>query len=161
MQSAHDHHRTHHDHDRTSDDHDRGDDNHHDRGADHHHHRGADHHHTEAPTTTTEAPTTTTTTVALVPTITLSYLPSSDPDFCQVVIDLTDFAPGQTFVVTLFHTSSFGVNPASPWIFPNVMTDATGAAELVPFTYYQGFPENASLSAESNGLSTGFVNISC
>ena len=98
--------------------------------------------------------------MVLQPTVTVSYLPSGNPQFCQLVVNLTGFVPG-TYTVTVFHTSSFGVNPASPWTFPGVTTDATGAAQVMPFTYYQGFPENAELRAEANGVSSPFVNVSC
>ena len=90
---------------------------------------------TEEPTTTTEEPTTTTEVPA--PAVAVSYLPSGDPDFCQVVITITGFEPDQTYEVTLLHTSSFGTNPASPWMFSDVQTDASGtrradAVHLLP-----------------------------
>jgi hypothetical protein len=77
-----------------------------------------------------------------------------------VVINLTDFAPSSAFDVTLVHTSAIGTHPDSPWTFP-VMTNAAGEAQLVPFSYYQGVPEDASFSASSNGVNSAVVNVSC
>jgi hypothetical protein len=99
--------------------------------------------------------------LALVATVTVSYAPTADPLFCSVVINLTGFAPSQTYDVTLNHTSAFGTNPASPWTFSGVSTDAAGAAQVVAFSYYQGLPENASFSASANGISSEVVNVSC
>jgi hypothetical protein len=115
---------------------------------------------TEATTTTTEATTTTSTTVLLEPAVAVSYTPSSNSLFCNVVVDLANFAPSQTFEVTLVQNGNYGVHPDSPWTF-DVTTDVTGAAQLVPFTYYQGDDENAVFNATADGINSGDVNVNC
>ncbi len=127
-----------------------------DRGADDDHEHDDDHvydvdHHVDHSTST----------VALQPTVTVSYTPTVDPLFCSVVIDLTDFGASQSYDVTLVHSSPTLTNPASPWTFSNVPTDAAGTAHFVAFSYFQGLPEDASFTASANGISSDTVNVSC
>ena len=121
---------------------------------DHHDHGGADDEHIDVDYFDLDA-------VALRPTVTVSYTPTFDPGFCSVVIDLTNFGASQSYDVTLVHSSPAFPNPASPWTFGGVPTDAAGAAHFVAFSYYQGLPEDASFTASANGVNSDTINVSC
>jgi hypothetical protein len=116
---------------------------------------------TSTGTSTSTSTSTTATTVALQPTVTVSYTPTSDAEFCSVVIGLTHFGSSQSYDVTLVHSSPYLTNTDSPWTFSNVPTDAAGAAHFVAFIFFQGLPEDASFTASANGISSDTVNVSC
>jgi hypothetical protein len=95
--------------------------------------------------------------VSLAPSVTVSYAPTSDTNYCLVIVGLADLAPSTTYsgVVTI---RSFG-SVFSPYP-SDITTDTNGNASTAVFSYLQGYYDN-SADADYAGLSSGYSLISC
>ena len=97
--------------------------------------------------------------MAVQPTVTVSYPPTGDPDFCSVVVNLTAFAPQQTFLVTLVPFVRV-TNADITLDLLEVITDANGAAELDPFSFFQVIPNHRS-PRRPTACSPALSNVVC
>jgi len=85
----------------------------------------------------------------------VSYQPTGDPNYCSVVVNVTGFAPQQTFPVVL--TGRQGAL-SQTWQ-SQVMTDANGAGGVTPFSFIQVIP--TTFEATVDGVFSGAVPVSC
>ena len=116
---------------------------------------------TSTSTTSTTTSTSTTTTTAPARAVGVSYRPTGTPPFCSVVVQIANFAPNQSVTVVLTLVPDVGGDSNSPWTFPGVVTDATGSAEFVPFSYSSNpFFGNAFI-ATVDGVSSARTYVTC
>ena len=105
--------------------------------------------------TATATDTPTQTEVPFVGTISISFSPSSDPNFCAVTFQFNNFAPSTAYTFTATTFENGGYFPYGPFSFT---TDGSGNATNTPFTYYNNA---VSIFATSNGVTSATVPITC
>ncbi|OJY54318.1 MAG: hypothetical protein BGP03_04200 [Pseudonocardia sp. 73-21] len=86
--------------------------------------------------------------------VNISFTPTFDPNYCNVIVVLENFAPSTTYpaqLVVLDNGNSFNFTRS-------VMTDGTGSAATKVFSY---FNQNTSVTATVDGLSSSSTPIAC
>ena len=92
------------------------------------------------------------------PVVTVSYLPTSDPNFCLVVVTLDGFAPDTAYTVALTYRSP--LFPEQFWSYP-LTTASDGSASVTPFSFTSSPTEAAEFEGVVGAVNSGFVPVSC
>ena len=85
--------------------------------------------------------------VAIAPSVSVAVTPTSDPNYCNVIVTLSRFAPNTTY------PSTFTINRMGPYPGPNLTTDANGNLTTDVFSFNFSFDQNNSIIYTVNGVS--------
>jgi hypothetical protein len=89
--------------------------------------------------------------------LSISYTPTGDPNFCNVTVHLSHFTPNTQYTVDMY---SFGL--ANPMEFDGsfpVTTDGSGAGSITPFSFLQNGVNK--MEAFVGTVSSGFQLVTC
>lgn len=93
--------------------------------------------------------------VAIAPSVSVAVTPTSDPNYCNVIVTLSRFAPNTTY------PSTFTINRMGPYPGPNLTTDANGNLTTDVFSFNFSFDQNNSIIYTVNGVSSPETLITC
>ena len=92
------------------------------------------------------------------PTVSISYSPSSSPNFCNVTVNLSHFTPNTQYQVFALGTDGGVRSPIGP--FP-VTTDSSGAGSFLLFSFVKRSDHSSSVTAIVGGVSAGPKPVVC
>jgi len=95
--------------------------------------------------------------VLIPPTVTVTFSPTGDPNFCLITANLSHFAADTQYQVNFllhdFTTQAFGPFP--------VTTDSSGAASITPFSWIQRPNGQSWADASVGSVSSGQQTVHC
>jgi hypothetical protein len=98
--------------------------------------------------------------VAIPASVTVSFTPTGDPDFCNVIVNLSHFTPNTQYSVSV-SVQDGGIFPFGPFA---VTTDSSGAGSVGIFSYVKDSSSasgEALVDASVGSVSSGFQPVAC
>jgi hypothetical protein len=90
------------------------------------------------------------------PSITMSFTPTSDPDFCNITANLSHFDPNTQYSITFTGHQGAAQQTFGPF---TVSTDSTGAGSITPFSFIQVIP--TTFEANVGAVGSGQQTVAC
>ena len=94
----------------------------------------------------------------ITPTVTVTFSPTFDPNFCLITANLSHFAANTQYQVNFLLHDAFTTGAHGP--FP-VTTDSSGAASITPFSWIQRPDGQSWASASVGSVSSGQQTVHC